>query len=107
MNLIHTYVCTTQDFNDIEHAKSMLRPIMKLAKKGTRIKTSQEDDVLPTISTDIGSKHVGRMIVDDDDDDDTLDIVQFDNFVDDIEEDEKNDSVRVDPVSSFSSEVQR
>ena len=85
----------------------MLRPIMKLTK--TRRKTSrEEEDDLPTISTDIGSIHVGRMNVDDDDDDDdTLDIVQFDNFVDDIEEDEKNDSVRVDPVSSFSSEVQR
>ena len=107
MNLIHTHVCTTQDFNDIEHAKSMLRPIMKLVKKRARRKTSQEDDALPTISTDIGSKHVGRMIVDDDEDD-TLEIVQFDNFVD-VEEDEdekKNDSVRVEPVSSFSSEQQ-
>ena len=82
---------------------------MKLTK--TRRKTSrEEEDDLPTISTDIGSIRVGRMNVDDDDDDDddTLDIVQFDNFVD-VEEDEdekKNDSVRVDPVSSFSSEEQ-
>ena len=89
----------TQDFNDIEHVKKMLKPIMKLTTSKTKKDFTRKDEDLPTIYAH-DSKYVGRM--NDDDGDNTLDVVQFDNFVDEEEDEEKENSV--DFVSSFSLE---